>query len=98
MLLKELIEVYEQLELRNEVKTGWDAKRAVHFGIDVDNNGKILQIIPFSVDKSIKLMSVPATTEKETGSRSGSRLLPAGPQRNGGVLFSRSRSLHRKAV
>ena len=68
MLLKELIEVYEQLELRNEVKTGWDAKRAVHFGIDVDNNGKILQIIPFSVDKSIKLMSVPATTEKETGS------------------------------
>ena len=67
MLIKQLIDLYKQLEENGEVKLGWNTSATLHYGIDISDDGKVMQIIPFVTDKKPKVVVAPGTITKETG-------------------------------
>ena len=68
MLLNALIDLYNKLKEKGEVDIEWNPSGKVHYGIDINDNGTIFQIIPMIDGKKPALLKVPISIEKETGS------------------------------
>lgn len=66
MFFEELLHAYDMFEKNGEVSVVWDFSGKVHFGLDIDDDGKLNQIITYMQDKKPQLMRVPATVKKET--------------------------------
>lgn len=67
MILNDLIHSYDVLQSRGIISFGWNKSGSVHFGIDINEKGELLQVIPFTENKKPKEMMVPSTVKKETG-------------------------------
>lgn len=67
MILESLVRAYSDLQNVGLVKEGWNLNGAVHYGIDVGRDGKVLHIITYVDDKKPKLMPVPLSIGKGTG-------------------------------
>lgn len=68
MLIQELVNVYERFEKERKARVGWDLNGAVTFGIDIDDNGRIIDIRSLSVDKRPGRAATPMPISKESGS------------------------------
>lgn len=68
-LFEELLILYDTLEKQGKIQVAWDFNGKVDYGIDLNDDGTIFQLINFKIDNKPKIMTIPAYAKKDNGEK-----------------------------